>query len=213
MSLFFIRFFNTLVCALRELMQRKVFNYFYALGMMCLIALPNLGTAQMKMGLHLGGNLANVNGHAFRSTKKIGLQGGVTLAYRFNKVWALQAEPGFTVNRVRANDATFDHPSGIDKGNKRLLFFNVPILLKIHVLPGFTLLGGPEINKLVNDQKYRLNDGRSAFKPGHRLGYGVGLDLGKVYFRYKVNSRFSKVVDSWDAPLKQFQLGLRFWLI
>lgn len=210
MGLFFVQGLNTFTRSVRNRVKGNTIICVYWFGILCLMVSPKIGTAQLNMGIHVGGNLGSLKGDAFRSSKKIGAQGGIFLSYHFNKYLGVQVEPGFNLNRVRANRSTIEHPHGIQKGNKRLYFFNMPMYLKISILPGVALLGGPEINKLINDQKYRLNDGQAAFKPGYRLGYGLGLELGKIYFRYKVNSRVSKVVGDWNAPIEQFQLGLRF---
>src|SRR5690606_27635103 len=183
MDLFFVRSLKTRATqSVRSGGKVNTFTCVYWFGILCLMVFPKIGTAQLNMGIHMGGNLGSLKGDAFRSSKKIGVQGGVFFSYQFNNYLGLQVEPGFNLNRIRANSNTIAHPHGIGKGNKTLYFFNMPMYLKISILPGVAILGGPEINKLINDQKYQLNDGRAAFKPGYRLGYGFGLELGKLYF-------------------------------
>src|SRR5690606_41246360 len=92
---------------------------------------------------------------------------------------------------------TVHETKGIDKGNKALHFFDLPVLFRLDVTPGFALLGGVEFNSLLNEDRYRLNNSAPAFKSGIQLGYTVGLELGKFYVRYRGFERSTEVHRSW----------------
>ncbi|KGE13735.1 outer membrane beta-barrel protein [Sphingobacterium deserti] len=177
--------------------------------MFSLLYAPTL-LAQVGLGIRLGGNLSNANGDGFRSAKKIGFQAGAALRVDISKLFAVQAEPSFNIARIRANDQTAIYPEGIQKGTKSLHYFNLPVLLKLKITPGFALLGGVEFNSLINDDRYRLNNGAPAFRSGVRFGHSVGLELSRFYFRYRGMKRPSDVHGNWHADIEQYQLGMKF---
>jgi len=167
-------------------------------------------SAQISAGLRFGGNLSHLDGHSFRSAKKIGLQAGLALQYSFTKNLALQAEPSFNITRVRANEQTQDLDFGIQKGTKSLHYFSVPLFFKLCITPKFALLAGPEWSKLLNESKYKLNNGSYAFQDRTRLGYSAGLELGSIYFRYREVKRVSHVHADVHAAVAQYQLGFKW---
>ncbi|WP_437919555.1 outer membrane beta-barrel protein [Sphingobacterium sp. LRF_L2] len=184
------------------------------LGVTFILLLASLSaSAQVNVGINLGGNLSNADGVSFRSSRRLGFQAGGTLTIGFHKHMAIQAEPSFNLTRIRANDETSNREDGIQKGNKSLQFFNLPVLFKLKITPAFALLSGIEFNKLINDQQYRLNNDEPAFKSGNRLGYSLGAELGKFYFRYRGVSKSTRVGGNWNAVIEQYQFGIRWILI
>lgn len=168
------------------------------------------GFSQVGLGVKLGGNLSHADAVSFRSSKRLGFQVGAVMNYHFRPNMAIQAEPTFNLTRVRTNSETVHEAKGIDKGNKALHFFDLPVLFRLDVTPGFALLGGVEFNSLLNEDKYRLNNNDQAFKEGTRLGYTVGLELGKFYFRYRGFERSTNVHRSWTTAIQQYQAGVRW---
>ncbi|TDS10970.1 outer membrane beta-barrel protein [Sphingobacterium paludis] len=166
--------------------------------------------AQIGLGIRLGGNLSNANGDGFRSAQKIGFQAGAALRVDITKLLAVQAEPSFNITRIRANDRTAMYPEGIQKGTKSLHYFNLPVLLKLKITPSFALLGGVEFSSLINDDKYRLNNGAPAFRSDVRFGHSLGVELSRFYFRYRGLKRPSDVHGNWHADIEQYQLGMKF---
>ncbi|WP_144036499.1 hypothetical protein [Sphingobacterium psychroaquaticum] len=147
--------------------------------------------------------------YRFVPPKELDSRLGVCLATIFVQKW-LQTEPTFNLTRIRANSETVDDPNGISKGNKTLIFFDLPILFRLDVTSGFTLLGGTEFNKLINDNNHLLNNGEKAFNRGSRLGYSFGLELGKFYFRYRGVERKTNVYRNWNATIQQYQFGIKW---
>lgn len=167
-------------------------------------------SAQIGAGLRFGGNLSQLDGDAFRSAKKVGLQAGLAFHYNFSKNLALQVEPSFNISRVRANESTAHEPAGIAKGTKSLSYFQLPVFAKLCITRGFSLMVGPEFSHLLNESRYRLNNNHPAFKDAMRIGYSVGLELGAIYFRYHEVKRVSNVYSDWHAALVQYQLGIKW---
>lgn len=179
------------------------------LTLLCLM-LVSEGFSQVGVGIKLGGNLSGADALSFRSSKRLGFQIGTAASYHFRPNMAIQAEPTFNLTRVRTNSETVHETKGIDKGNKALHFFDLPVLFRLDVTLGFALLGGIEFNSLLNEGKYRLNNNEYAFKEGTRLGYTVGLELGKFYFRYRGFERSTNVYRSWTTTIQQYQVGVRW---
>lgn len=179
------------------------------LTVLCLMFVSE-GVSQVGMGVKLGGNLSGADAPSFRSSKRLGFQVGAVLSYHFRPNLGIQAEPTFNLTRVRTNSETVHETKGIDKGNKALHFFDLPVLFRLDVTPVFALLGGVEFNSLLNEDKYRLNNNDQAFKDGTRLGYTFGLELGKFYFRYRGFERSTHVHRSWTTAIQQYQVGIRW---
>ncbi|PRD53895.1 outer membrane beta-barrel protein [Sphingobacterium gobiense] len=180
--------------------------------LLCLLTGNNV-FSQVGFGVKLGGNLSGADALSFRSSKRLGVQAGVVMSYHFLPNMAIQVEPTFNLTRVRANSETVHETNGIDKGNKALHFFDLPVLFRLDVTPGFALLGGAEFNSLLNEDRYRLQNGELAFKGGTRLGYTVGLELGKFYFRYRGFERSTNVHRSWTTMIQQYQVGVRWRIL
>ncbi|MBD1433424.1 outer membrane beta-barrel protein [Sphingobacterium sp. DN00404] len=168
------------------------------------------GFSQVGVGVKVGGNLSDADALSFRSSKRLGFQVGMAVSYHFRPNMAIQAEPTFNLTRIRANSETVHETKGIDKGNKALHFFDLPVLFRLDVTSGFALLGGVEFNSLLNADRYRLNNSDQAFKSGIRLGYTVGLELGKFYFRYRGFERSTEVHRSWTTAIQQYQVGVKW---
>lgn len=166
--------------------------------------------SQIGAGIKLGGNLSHADGLSFRSTNRVGFQVGGIVSYHFRPNMAIQVEPTYNVTRVRTNSETVDQVNGITKGNKALQFFDLPVLFKLDVTSGFALLGGLEFNKLLNEDKYILNNGEMVFNKGSRLGYTFGLELGKFYFRYRNVERKTGIHRNWNTIISQYQIGLKW---
>lgn len=168
--------------------------------------------SQIGVGIKFGGNLSHADGLSFRSSNRVGFQAGGIISYHFKPSMAIQAEPTYNVSRIRTNSETVDYSNGISKGNKALQFFDLPILFKLDVTSGFALLGGIEFNELLNEDKYNLNNGERAFNRGSRLGYTFGLELGKLYFRYRAIERKTGVYRNWNTLIEQYQIGVK-WIV
>lgn len=166
--------------------------------------------SQIGAGIKFGGNLSHADGLSFRSANRVGFQVGGIVSYHFKPIMAIQVEPTYNVTRIRTNSETVDQIDGIAKGNKALQFFDLPVLFKLDVTSGFALLGGLEFNKLLNEDKYLLNNGEMVFNKGSRLGYTFGLELGKFYFRYRNVERKTGIYRNWNTIISQYQIGLKW---
>ncbi|PUV24323.1 outer membrane beta-barrel protein [Sphingobacterium athyrii] len=168
--------------------------------------------AQFGMGIRAGGNLSSTDGSAFRSNKRVGFQIGGDLTYRFNKNIALQAEPVYNLIRIRNNDQTAQREHGIGAGTRKLAYMSVPLYLKLNFTRTIAIMGGLDFNFLLNDDRYKLNNGDNAFRSRPRTGYSLGAELGGVYFRYRKFNRTNNIIDNWTADIEQYQLGFKFEL-
>ncbi|MDF2478951.1 MAG: hypothetical protein K0S24_4434 [Sphingobacterium sp.] len=188
--------------------MKIVFAVTVIFGMLC----THKALAQFGMGFRAGGNLSGTNGSAFRSGKRIGFQIGGDLRYHFNKNIALQAEPVYNLMRIRNNDRTAESEYGIGAGTRKLKYMSVPLYLKVNFTRTIAIMGGLDFNFLLNDDRYKLNNGENAFRSKPRTGYSLGAELGKVYFRYRKFNRTNDIIDNWTADIEQYQLGLKFEL-
>lgn len=166
--------------------------------------------SQIGLGVRLGGNLSHADAISFRSSNRVGFQVGGVLSYHFHPKMAIQVEPTLNLSRIRANSETIHEANGIDKGNKALYFFDLPVLFRWDIARSFALLGGAAFNTLLNDDKYRLNNGEKAFKGGTKLGYSFGAELGKFYFRYYAVERSANIHRSWSPNIQQYQIGVKW---
>lgn len=182
-------------------------------SLVALIAVLFIGQssfAQLGLGIRVGGNLTGTDGSAFQSRKRIGFQAGADLTFKFHEKIAIQAEPTYHLLRVASHTYAPDNPQGISAGRRSLRYINVPLLLKLHLTNGFALLGGPDLNQLLNVDVHRLNNEAEAFTKRPNVGYMLGIDLGNLYFRYRNMRRYNTVIDNGDAQINQFQLGFKW---
>lgn len=181
-----------------------------ACGVASATLFPNNTMAQVGLGVRAGGNLSSTNGTGFYSSKRIGYQLGGHVNYHFNKNLALQAEPAYNLVRIRNNETTAQREHGIGAGTRKLEYINVPLYLKISFTSTVAIMGGLDFNFLLNDDRYKLNNGANAFRSKTRTGYSLGAEIGGVYFRYRKFNRTNNIVDNWTADIEQYQLGYKF---
>lgn len=163
---------------------------------------------QMGFGLRLGGNISRASGNAF-GANRMGHQLGGDLIFGLNSKMDIQVEPSYNLTRIRVNDNTASLSGGLSKGTRSLKYLNTPVYLKVNFTRKFSILGGLDLNMLLNDDAYKLNDGKPAFNSRTRIGYALGIDLGALYFRYRQFKKNNKIVDNWDAHIDQYQLGFK----
>lgn len=199
---------NTLIVG--KVLQRVFGTFIYLFLTILFLTIGTKAFSQIGLGVRLGGNLSHADALSFRSSNRLGFQIGGVLSYHFRPNMAIQAEPAFNLTRIRANSETIQEADGIDKGNKRLHFFELPVLFRLDVTRNFALLGGVEFNKLLNAERHLLNNGAQAFKGGDRLGYSFGIELGKLYFRYRAFEQSTHIHRSWASDIQQYQVGVKW---
>ena len=163
---------------------------------------------QIGFGLRVGGNISRASGNAF-GANRMGYQLGGDLIFGLNSKMDIQVEPSYNLTRIRVNDNTASLSGGLSKGTRSLKYLNTPVYLKVNFTRKFSILGGLDLNMLLNDDAYKLNDGKPAFNSRTRIGYALGIDLGALYFRYRQFKKNNKIVDNWDAHIDQYQLGFK----
>ena len=166
--------------------------------------------AQLGMGIRAGGNLSSGHGTAFQSGKKLGYHIGGHLTYHFNKTIALQAEPVYNLIRIRNNEQTAQRDQGIGAGTRKLEYISAPLYLKLNFTERIAIMAGLDFNFLMNDNRYKLNNGENAFRHQPRTGYSLGAEIGGLYFRYRKFNRTTNIVENWTAAIEQYQLGYKF---
>lgn len=82
--------------------------------------------------------------------------------------------------------------TGIGPGKKKLNYLSIPFLVRLNLGKYFTINGGPQLNVLVNKDKYKLDNGSEAFKKRY-TNWGDG---------------FENIGDRKDATISRFQLGV-----
>lgn len=167
--------------------------------------------AQIGAGLLLGGNVSKGDGPYYRSQHKLGLQVGGYLNFPITNRLSIQPEPQFSIARVRTLDAGADIGNSIEHGNKSLQYFSVPVLLKFELIPQLSVFAGAEYNKLLNGNSYTMRNRGDAFRDGSKIGYTLGFEISRFYFRYRHIGDIDHL-SSHHSDLHQYQLGVKWRL-
>ncbi len=133
-------------------------------------------SAQWSWGTRLGVNVAALTDSGLSNfdhrTMKPGFFGGLLANYRFNQTLSLQGELYYSRQGQRyVTKAPLPPPGGgsiiIDKeiGRQQLNYLNLPVLLKINIVPKLTFDLGPQIGYLLS---------RSAFEKTHYHYFNEG---------------------------------------
>ena len=121
-----------------------------------------------------------------------------------------KAEPVYNLIRIRNNEQTAQRDQGIGAGTRKLEYISAPLYLKLNFTERIAIMAGLDFNFLMNDNRYKLNNGENAFRHQPRTGYSLGAEIGGLYFRYRKFNRTTNIVENWTAAIEQYQLGYKF---
>jgi len=180
-----------------------------------LIALPQPAAANVQFGLKVGANMAKPTGADAQDPletikSRVGITGGIFLAFNFGKVVTIQTEVLYTMKGATfvALDDSYTDKLYAD-------YIEIPLLLKLKIpTPGIQpfVFAGPTVGFKINE-KADL-DGvpiEEALLKNNDYGaiFGAGLNLGKSFMldvRYSLG--LQKVIDTFGGDPIDYQNGV-----
>jgi hypothetical protein len=137
----------------------------------------NYSYAQVRFGLKVGGNLANVDGFD-KSQMKLGLSAGPVLTVKLANVFFLQSELLYSIKGSQS-DSLQNSDAKLD-----LNYITLPILVGYRLAPNFSIKLGPEIGRLLS-AKSEVN-GTTKDITDFYQSFDFGADLGLAYSFKKI---------------------------
>jgi len=169
-------------------------------------------------------NLTNIVGTGMKSTFVAGGELGGFVAINMRKSWGIQLEVlasqemskrGFDFN-------TYYNQNGnaFSNENIKLTYLNVPILFRYNLNPQFSLVAGPQIGFLLNDDEDLLKYNQRAFKTyavSGNLGGEFNIQNVALYARYNLGITNINDADGgysvhyrWAAQHIQLGIAVKF---
>jgi hypothetical protein len=183
------------------------------LALLLTVAITSLGTAQkVRVGVKAGPQATYLSG-ADGLTIKVGYHAGAVLRIKPAEQWALQPEALYSVMGAGTDDG--------DNNGLRLVYVQVPLLLKWYPLDNFYLAGGPQPGLLLESlirERGGIEDPNQTFRKvdlgaSAGLGYEFGgrVDLGLRYTYGLLDVNMSAARDrNWHNQSLQFSLAFLF---
>jgi len=154
---------------------------------------PAAAVSMLHYGIKADLNLSNIVGTGMKSTFVAGGQIGVFVAANMKKKWGLQGEilvsqemskRGFDFNTYfNANANAFSSE------DIKLIYLNIPILFRYNLTDQFSLVAGPQVGFLLNDDEDLLKYNQRAFKT-YAISGNVGGEFNiqnvALYLRYNL---------------------------
>ncbi len=152
----------------------------------CLLVLPRPSMAGVQFGVKVGGNLARITGPDFDGAPlkdRIGVVGGVFLAFNLGPFITIQPEVLYTMKGVRmeetVGDVTFSEKIYGD-------YIEIPLLLKLRIPTGSispVVFAGPAVGFKLSE-KFEMNgesvpDTTLLKDNDYGAIFGAGLDFGR----------------------------------
>ncbi len=180
-----------------------------------LTALPQPAAAGVQFGLKVGANMAKPTGADVQDPletikSRVGITGGIFLAFNFGKVLTIQTEVLYTMKGatfVALDDSYTDKLYGD--------YIEIPLLLKLKIpTPGIQpfIFAGPSVGFKINE-KADLNgvpiDEVLLKNNDYGAIFGAGLNLGKSFMldvRYSLG--LQKVIDTVGGDPIDYQNGV-----
>jgi hypothetical protein len=165
-------------------------------------------------------NLSNIVGTGMKSTFVAGGELGGFTSVSWNKKWALQAEvlasQEMTKRGYDFNTYYNQNGNAYSGENIKLVYLNVPILFRYNVVPQLSLVAGPQIGFLLNDDEDLLKYNQRAFKTyalSGNLGAEFNIQNVALYARYNLGINNINDVDNryrWAAQHIQLGIAIKF---
>jgi hypothetical protein len=188
---------------------------------------PAEATAPPSMwhyGIKADFNLSNVVGTGMKSTFVAGGQIGGFVVANMNKKWELQGEVLISLDQSKRgyDFGTYFNATANAFSNEtiKLTYLNVPILFRYKVAPQFSIVAGPQVSFLINDDEDLLKYNQRAFKTyaiSGNLGAEYNMNNVALYARY--NLGISDIDDAdagypnryrWAAQHIMLGIAIRF---
>jgi hypothetical protein len=180
-----------------------------------LIALPQPAAAGVQFGLKVGANMAKPTGADAQDPletikSRVGITGGIFLAFNFGKVLTIQTEVLYTMKGATfvALDDSYTDKLYAD-------YIEIPLLLKLKIpTPGIQpfIFAGPSVGFKINEKAdldgvpidevlLKNNDYGAIFGAGFNLGRSFMIDV-----RYSLG--LQKVIDTVGGDPIDYQNGV-----
>lgn len=177
--------------------MKKLFTSILIALFLCLIAGQSAARAGIQFGIRGGGNAARLTGADVQDLEgtiknKVGLVGGIFLAFNIGKIVTIQPEVLYTMKGSQIQD-----PLGEYTGKLYGDYLEIPLLLKIRIpTPGVqpAIFAGPSVGFKLRE-KFQLNGEdiplEESLLENNDYGaiFGAGLDFGRHFMidvRYSV---------------------------
>lgn len=143
-----------------------------------LLFILNCSHSQVRFGLKVGGNLANIDG--FDKTKmRLGVNAGPVLQVNIAKSFFIQPELLYSVKGSRS-----DSTQNSGSTTLNLNYINLPVLFGYKATPNFTIKLGPEIGHLLSAESE--TDGNTMDLSHIYQDFDLGADLALAYTFKKI---------------------------
>lgn len=169
--------------------------------------------AQVRFGLKVGGNLANVDGFD-QSKMKIGINAGPALQINLAKMFFLQSELLYSIKGARAEATQSNSDTKLS-----LNYINLPILFGYRA-QNFAIKLGPEIGRLLS-AKSKM-DGSTIDYSEFYKDFDFGADLGVAYtfkklaidlrYNYGLGDLLNDVPSDQNASNRVLQFSLCYFI-
>lgn len=200
------------------------------LVMLCAIAQaqdPDLNQSKPKdatpntwhYGVRAALNFSGISGNGMKSSMVAGGELGAFVAYELSSKWGLQIEGTAAQHVVKRGDdfLTYYNVSGYTASNEKakLTYFNVPILARYRLSESWSLVAGPQVGFLLNDNENYLNYDRRAFKTSEisgNLGAEFNISNVALFARYNLGITNINDVDDryeWRSHHLTFGIAVR----
>lgn len=199
------------------------------LFLLAIVAAPFYSQAQdIELGIKLGANLAKMNGDTWEDGYKAGFLGGLFGGISGER-FGVRLEGLFSQTTYTSSGQTFydaykglynQSKDSLKKGAFRVNYLNIPVLLKVKLVSGLSVLVGPQFSGIVSiqDRDDLLKDAKGLFKGGDVSGV-VGLEFNfssiHVGARYilgfsDLQANKAAIADTWQQRTIQLHIGYSF---
>jgi hypothetical protein len=188
-----------------------------------LLLATTLTTLSFAQGFHAGikggANVDKIAGKSFEEEFRHGYNLGAFAEINFNKKWGIQPEVLWNQTNTRtSSDFNEIYPHGIsDVQNVKLNYLSIPILLTYRPIKPLSLMAGPQVGILIDQDRTLLQNGGDAFKKGDfSMVAGAQLNIAafKVGARYQVGLNNINDIDNkdkWKSQGFQAYVGFRLF--
>lgn len=182
-----------------------------------LVSFTQIAFSQLNVGIKGGSNISKIDGRSFKDEFAYGYHLGGFAEIGLGGKLSIQPEVLFNQYQTKV-DSTFKaiYQNAFNssfKGNVKLNYLSVPILLNYSLGNVISLQAGPQFGVLIDQSKNLLENGKEAFDNGEfsMLG-GVQIKLSKLRLqgRYAVGLNNINDIDKrdkWKSQALQISLG------
>jgi len=171
-----------------------------------------------SQGFHLGvkggANINKLDGKSFKDEFSYGYHLGGFAEIGLGKKFSIQPEVLFnqiTHDTTAQFNQIYKNVFSSDRGNIKLNYLTIPILLSFRPSSFLSLQAGPQFGILMDQNQNLVQNGKAAFKNDLSMIGGVQLKFGgvRVYGRYALGLNNLNDIDDKDKWKSQsFQIGV-----